>query len=186
MIDEKDPAPFSILVLLGLRPFGVKPAIVLYLALCAFWLGSFSVIKGSDLFAMRPLSQEEISASRWQKSTDPSQLGKNNPPPQSNQNMGINELFRPQPNGINPFDATRQSQSSAPALIADWPARSEAIAIMASIPALGLLCLLLFIRHILAKERAEAEIKAADKAREEEERHRARRRGKGIPMRRIR
>lgn len=186
MIEDKDPEPFSLLVLLGLKPFGTKPAIILYIAICAFWLGSFAVIKGTDLFATRPQTQEEINAARWQKSNDPSQLGKHNPTPSPNQNMGINDLFRPQPNGINPYDATRQSQTTAPLFVADWPVRVEAIAIMAIPPFMALIFLIFSIRHMRMKERAEADAKAVEKAREEEEKHRARRRGKGIPMRRMR
>ena len=126
------------------------------------------------------------TAERWQKTNAPSQLGKSQPSPAPNQPSGLNELFRPQPNGINPFDATRQTQASAPQLVADWPTRIETMALMGSLPLLGLIGVLLFARHIRNLERSEAEAIAAEKARAEEERHRARRRGKGIPMRRLR
>ena len=186
MSDRDDQTPFSLLTLLGLKPFGIKAAVSIYLLLSLGWLTGFGFAKSSDLLAMRAKTQEEITAGRWQKTNDPNQLGKNQTPPPSNQPSGINELFRPQPNGINPFDATRQSQASAPQLVADWPTRIETMALMSSLPLLGFIGVLLFARHIRNLERSEAEAIAAEKTRAEEERHRARRRGKGIPMRRLR
>ena len=86
----------------GLSPFGLKAGVILYLVATILWGGGWGWAIGSDLSAMRPQTQEEITAARWQKASDSSQLTKTQPtaPPQ---NMGINELFRPQPSGINPF-----------------------------------------------------------------------------------
>lgn len=186
MSDRDDQTPFSLLTLLGLKPFGIKAAVSIYLLLSVGWLAGLGFAKSSDLLAMRAKTQDEITAERWQKTNDPSQLGKSQPSPAPNQPSGLNELFRPQPNGINPFDATRQTQASTPQLVADWPTRIETMALMGSLPLLALIGVLLFARHIRNLERSEAEAIAAEKARAEEERHRARRRGKGIPMRRLR
>lgn len=179
---EKKPWPER----LGLSPFGLKAGIILYLVVLSLWCGGWGLTIGSDLVAMRPLTQEEITAARWQKSTDPNQLTKNQAPPPPPQNMSINDLFRPQPSGINPFDATRHSQATATPMTADWTVRIQTIAVLSSLPTFGLLALILFARLIRLKEVAEAEAKAAEKIRQDEERQRARRRGKGIPMRRPR
>jgi uncharacterized membrane protein len=186
MNENEDSTPFSLMTLLGLKPFTIKASIIIYLFLCIGWITGFGFAKSTDLFAMRAKTQEEITSERWQKSNDPNQLGKVQTPPPSNQPMGINELFRPQPSGINPFDATRHQQASAPVMIADWPVRIETIAMMSSMPLIGLIVLLIFIRQMRRLERAEAEAAAAEKTRLEEEKHRARRRGKGIPMQRLR
>ena len=170
----------------GLKPFGLKAAVFSYLVLSALWLSGFGLTIGSDLAATRPQTQEEINAARWQKSSDSSQLTKSQTTSPSQQNMGINELFRPQPSGINPFDATRHTQPTTTPMTADWSLRIQTIAIFASLPGLGLIMVLLFARHLHHKEIAEAEARAADKARQDEEQQRARRRGKGIPMRRPR
>ncbi len=170
---------------LGLSPFGLKAGVILYLVATILWGGGWGWAIGSDLSAMRPQTQEEITATRWQKASDSSQLTKTQPtaPPQ---NMGINELFRPQPSGINPFDATRHSPAAATPMTADWTLRIQTMAILSSLPLFGLLALFLFARALRLKEAAEAEAKAAEKIRQDEERQRARRRGKGIPMRRPR
>jgi hypothetical protein len=179
---EKKPWPERF----GLSPFGLKAGVMLYLAASILWCGGWGWAIGSDLYAMRPQTQEEITAARWQKASDPNQLTKNQPPAPPPQTMGINELFRPQPSGINPFDATRHTQATATPMTADWTLRIQTIAVLSSLPLFGLLALILFARFLRLKQAAEAEAKAAEKLRQDEERHRARRRGKGIPMRRPR
>ena len=185
----RDDIPFikiSLIERIGLKPFGLKAALTLYCIILILWVGGLGLTIGSDLTAMRPQTQEEINAARWQKSSDPNQLAKNQSAPQLQQNMGINELFRPQPSGINPFDATRHSQQTSAPLIADWSLRIQTMLVFASLPSIGLIMVLIFARYLHQKTVAEEEAKAADKIRQDEERQRARRRGKGIPMRRPR
>ena len=72
------------------------------------------------------------------------------------------------------------------ALTADWPQRIEAAALLAGPPIFGLLGVVGFAWHLRRQEKEQADALAAEKIRQDEERHRARRRGKGIPMRRLR
>ena len=186
MIENAPMEKISALTRFGLNPFGLKTALLVHLLLSVLWLIALGLTIGSDLSALRPQTQEEINAARWQKSSDPNQLAKNQSVSPPQQNLSINDLFRPQPSGINPFDATRHAQTTATPLTADWSLRIQTGLVFASLPGLGLIMVFLFARHLRHKETAEAETKAADKARQDEERQRARRRGKGIPMRRPR
>ena len=186
MPDDTGPAPRSLFEKMGLSPFGLKAAIGLYALFTLLWVTGIGWWIGTDLTAMRPMTHEEITAARWHKTTDPAQLGKSQSSPVQSPAQGINDLFRPNPSGINPFDATRQAQTPATPLTADWPQRIEAAALLAGPPIFGLLGVAGFAWHLRRQEKEQADALAAEKIRQDEERHRARRRGKGIPMRRLR